>query len=148
MEEDIKNTASNRCHLLKTSIKEEIIPDQSGPRIQFEEIMKEFGDVKKQVRELSLTNAKEAKDLLSKIRNIEKLTEDNFADMMDAIGGVSKKLDGLNEEFFTKIFGNTIEKGFGQVSESIERNNSELKEKVEEIKQLQVSGIDKILNLI
>ena len=87
------------------------MPDQSGPKAQFDEIIKEFADVKKCLRDLS--DAKQGKELLTKIRNIEKLTEDNFADMLEAIGDVSKKIDGLNEEFFTKIFGEAIQKGLG-----------------------------------
>ena len=67
--------------------------------------MKEFFEVRNGMRDLSLTNTKEGKDLLNKIRNIEKMTEDYFDEMFKAIDGVSKKIDGLNEDFFTKIFG-------------------------------------------
>ena len=75
--------------------------------------MKEFLEVRNSMRDLSLTNTKEGKDLLNKIRNIEKMTEDYFDEMFKAIDGVSKKIDGLNEDFFTKIFGKALQKGFG-----------------------------------
>lgn len=75
--------------------------------------MKEFLEVRNGMRDLSLTNTKEGKDLLNKIRNIEKMTEDYFDEMFKTIDGVSKKIDGLNEDFFTKIFGQALQKGFG-----------------------------------
>ena len=45
-----------------------------------------------------------AKEILTKMNNLEKMMDDVFPDLIEEVQGISKRLDNLNADFFTQIF--------------------------------------------
>jgi len=44
------------------------------------------------------------------MNNLEKMMDDVFPDLINEIEGISKRLDNLNAEFFSKIFKDILQK--------------------------------------
>ena len=53
-------------------------------------------------------------------------------DMQDAIAGINKKLDGLNEDFFINIVGTEVKKGVEELKEHIDQNGLDMKDYFDE----------------
>jgi hypothetical protein len=66
--------------------------------------MQEFTDVKNQIRQAAFKDAKIGEVILTNIRSLEKLMDEDFNDLIGQVNGISKRLDDLNADFFTKIF--------------------------------------------
>ena len=66
--------------------------------------MQEFTDVKNQIRQAAFKDAKIGEVILTNIRSLEKLMDEDFNDLIEQVNGISKRLDDLNADFFTKIF--------------------------------------------
>ena len=66
--------------------------------------MQEFTDVKNQIRQAAFKDAKIGEVILTNIRSLEKLMDEDFNDLIGQVYGISKRLDDLNADFFTKIF--------------------------------------------
>ena len=66
--------------------------------------MQEFTDVKNQIRQAASKGAKIGGEILTKIASLEKFMNEDFYEMVEQVNGISKRLDELNADFFTKIF--------------------------------------------
>jgi len=44
------------------------------------------------------------------MNNLERMMDDVFPDLMNEIEGIGKRLDNLNADFFSKIFGDILKK--------------------------------------
>lgn len=53
--------------------------------MRLNEIAEEFGLIKNQIRQLALTDAKAAKEILTKMNNLEKIMDDVFPDLIQEI---------------------------------------------------------------
>ena len=58
---------------------------------------------------MAQTDAKLAKEILTKMNNLEKTMDDVFPDLIEQVQGISKRLDDLNADFFTKIFRDVLQ---------------------------------------
>ena len=75
-------------------------------------------EIKQQIRNIALTDAKIAKELLSKMNTLEKLMDDVFPDLIGEIQGIKERLDNLNTDFFSTIFRDVLRqelKDYGQI---------------------------------
>ena len=85
---------------------------------KFEEIMQEFTDVKNQIRQAAFKDAKIGEVILTNIRSLEKLMDEDFNDLIGQVNGISKRLDDLNADFFTKIFRDILKQELKQEGDS------------------------------
>ena len=81
--------------MMKQQIKDKIMPGNGGgcsnsdTQKKLNEITDGVGEIKQQIRQIALTDAKVAKDLLSKMNNLEKIMDDVFPDLMSEIQGIN-----------------------------------------------------------
>ena len=121
--------------LFQTSVREQILPKKSESQQKLSDITQGVGEIKQQIRKIAITDAKVAKDLLGRMNNLEKMMDDVFPDLMNEIEGISKRLDNLNAEFFSKIFKDILQK---ELKEHGNNQSEEVKAQVNEgIKVLQ-----------
>ena len=85
---------------------------------KFDEIMQEFTDVKNQIRQAAFKDAKIGEVILTNIRSLEKLMNEDFNDLIEQVNGISKRLDDLNADFFTKIFRDILKQELKQEGDS------------------------------
>ena len=79
------------------------------------------------------------------MNNLEKMMDDVFPDLMNEIEGISKRLDNLNADFFSKIFKEILQK---ELKEHGKNQSDEVKAQVDEgIKVIQstMMGLQEII---
>ena len=105
-----------------------MLPKKNDARERLTEITLELGEVKQHIRQIALSEAKLAKELLAKMNNLERMMDDVFPDLMNEIEGIGKRLDNLNADFFSKIFGDVLKK---ELREHGKNQSMEVKEQVD-----------------
>ena len=105
-----------------------MLPKRNDAKQRLNEITLELGEVKQHIRQIALTEAKIAKELLAKMNNLERMMDDVFPDLMNEIESIGKRLDNLNADFFSKIFGDILKK---ELKEHGKNQSMEVKEQVD-----------------
>lgn len=97
--------------ILKQLVKDQIVHhierselQQPTPAYSLNAIKEEFTDIKNKIRKGNLSDADAAKKILTKMDNLDKMMSDVFADLIEQVEGISKRIDDLNADFFSKIF--------------------------------------------
>ncbi len=121
--------------LFQSSVREQILPKKSESQQKLADITQGVGEIKQEIRKIAITDTKVAKDLLGRMNNLEKIMDDVFPDLINEIEGISKRLDNLNAEFFSKIFKDILQK---ELKDHRENQSEEVKAQVDEgVKVLQ-----------